>query len=97
MTIPKWKQRCLHLAECFDAWRIAPRILLGLYWVLVYRVTDRLLTWYMALPADERSLEASGMAIGIFTALLGLGTNFMNVYVKSGRKWNGQVHNDETR
>jgi hypothetical protein len=49
----------------------------------------------MALPAAERSMEASGMAVGIFTALLGLGTNFMNVYVKSGRKWNSQAVDDE--
>jgi hypothetical protein len=87
--MPAWKQRCLHLAECFDAWRVAPRVLLGAYWVLVYDVTDRLLSWYMALPSDERSMEASGMAFGIFTALLGLGTIFMNAYIKTGRKWNG--------
>lgn len=90
MEQPKWKVRCMHLAECFDAWRIAPRILLIAYWTLVYGVTDRLLTWYMALPAAERSIEASGMAVGIFTALLGLGTNFMNVYLQSGRKWKEQ-------
>ena len=85
----------MHLAECFDAWRVAPRLLLVAYWLLVYDVTDRLLAWYMALPAAERSMEASGMAVGIFTALLGLGTNFMNVYVKSGRKWNSQAVDDE--
>lgn len=87
--MPAWKVRCLNLAECFDAWRVAPRILLAAYWVLVYSVTDRLLTWYMALPSAERSMEASGMAFGIFTALLGLGTIFMNAYIKTGRKWNG--------
>jgi hypothetical protein len=86
----------MHLAECFDAWRVAPRILLGCYWILVYDVTDRLLSWYMALPAAERSMEASGMAVGMFTALLGLGTNFMNVYVKSGRNWKEDEKNDGT-
>ena len=98
ITQPTWKMRCMHLAECFDAWRVAPRCLLVAYWTLVYEVTDRLLTWYMALPGDERSMEASGMAVGIFTALLGLGTNFMNVYVKSGRKWDPkQAEDAETR
>ncbi len=87
--MPAWKQRCLHLAECVDAWRLAPRALLVAYWALVYDVTDRLLTWYMALPSAERSMEASGMAFGIFTALLGLGTIFMNAYIKTGRNWNG--------
>lgn len=85
--MPTWKQRCLHLAECADAWRLAPRALLVAYWSLVYTVTDRLLTWYMTLPASERTAEASGMAFGIFTALLGLGTIFMNAYIKTGRKW----------
>lgn len=87
--MPKWKERCLHLAECADAWRIAPRLLLVAYWTLVYDVTDRLLSWYMTLPALERTAEASGMAFGIFSALLGLGTIFMNAYIKTGRKWNG--------
>ena len=88
METPAWKTRCLQFAECVDAWRIAPRVLLVAYWSLVYEVTDRLLTWYMTLPSIERSVEASGMAVGIFTALLGLGTNFMNTYLKSGRHWN---------
>lgn len=96
MSQPTWKTRCLLLAECADAWRVTPRALLIAYWILVYDVTDRLLTWYMALPAAERSMEASGMAVGIFTALLGLGTNFMNVYLKSGRKWNGAANDDST-
>lgn len=91
---PTWKTRCLMLAECVDAWRVAPRTLLGLYWYLVYDVTDRLLTWYMELPSAERSMEASGMAFGIFTALLGLGTIFMNAYIKTGRKWNGTIGDD---
>jgi hypothetical protein len=43
----------------------------------------------MALPYTERTAEASGMAFGIFTALLGLGTIFMKAYVDTGRKWNG--------
>lgn len=86
---PGWKTRCLMLAECVDAWRVAPRALLGLYWYHVIDVTNRILTWYMALPAAERSVEASGLAFGIFTALLGLGTIFMNTYIKTGRRWNG--------
>lgn len=90
METPRWKVRCLQLAECVDAWRVAPRLLLVAYWALVYSVTDRILTWYMALPAAERSMEASGMSFGVFTALLGLGTMFMNAYIKTGRKWNDQ-------
>jgi hypothetical protein len=61
--------------------------MLFVYWTLVYEVTDRLLTWYMELPGDERSMEASGMAFGVFTAILGLGTILTNAYLKSGRAW----------
>lgn len=89
METPRWHHRCLWLAECVDAWRVAPRLLLAAYWYLVYDVSDRILTWYMALPADERTAEASGLAFAIFTALLGLGTIFMNAYLKSGRSWTG--------
>lgn len=95
MSEPKWKTRCLQLAECADAWRVAPRLLLIAYWTLVYDVTDRILTWYMLLPASERSMEASGMSFGVFTALLGLGTMFMNAYIKTGRKWNGSANQGE--
>lgn len=84
---PAWKTRCLDLAECVDAWRVVPRVLLVAYAVFVGVVSYWLLTWYMGLPAAERSVEASGMAVGIFTALLGLGTNFMNTYLQSGRRW----------
>lgn len=94
--MPVWKERCLNVAEVVDAWRVTPRALLLAYWLLVYDVTDRLLTWYMTLPALERTAEASGMAFGIFTALLGLGTIFMNAYIKTGRRWNGHTHQGET-
>jgi len=49
----------------------------------------------MSLPALERTAEASGMAFGIFTALLGLGTIFMNAYIKTGRKWKVEVQGDQ--
>jgi len=48
----------------------------------------------MTLPALERTAEASGMAFGVFTALLGLGTMFMNAYIKTGRRWTATVGDD---
>lgn len=74
-----------------DAWRIMPRLLLLCYCLFVYTTTDRLLTWYMALPAAERTLENGGFAAGLFTALTGFGTVFVNAYLKSGRHWNGAI------
>lgn len=88
---PKWKIRCLQLAECADAWRMVPRILLLAYCVFVYQTTDLLLQWYMNLPAAERTLESGGFAAGLFTALTGFGTVFVNAYLKSGRHWNGKI------
>ena len=89
MTQPAWKVRCLLLAECVDAWRVMPRLLMLAYIGFVYHITTFLLNWYVNLPADERSMEASGFAFGVFTAITGLGTVFLNAYLKSGRKWNG--------
>lgn len=86
---PRWKLRCLWLAECVDAWRILPRCLLVAYCFFVYNITDRLLSWYMTLPINERTLEAGGFAAAIFTVITGLGTMFVNTYLKSGRRWNG--------
>lgn len=84
-----WKMNALNTAEVIDAYRVVPRLLLIAYCVFVYDITFYLLDWYTALPSAERSLEASGLAAGIFTALTGFGTHFLNVYIKSGRKWNG--------
>ena len=89
MNTPAWKTRCLNLAECVDAWRVIPRIMVLAYMWFVYETTDRLLSWYMVLPAAERTLENGGFAASIFTVLTGLGTMFVNTYLKSGRKWNG--------
>lgn len=91
METPKWKTRCLMLAECADAWRIVPRILLLAYCAFVYNTTDFLLTWYTTLPSVERTLESGGFAAGLFTALTGFGTVFVNAYLKSGRHWNGSA------
>jgi hypothetical protein len=81
-------------AEITDAWRVIPRLLLIGYCFFVFDLTSRLLTWYFTLPAAERSLEASGLGVAVFTAVTGFGTQFLNAYIKSGRKWNGSSNND---
>ena len=83
------KQQWLDLAESIDALRLIPRLLLVSYCGFVFWLTDRVLTWYFALPASERGVEAAGLAAGIFTAATGLATIFLNAYLKSGRSWHG--------
>lgn len=87
MSIFRDKQWWLDAAEVFDAWRIAPRVLLFGYWIWVAWIVDRLLSWYMALPADERSMEASGMATFVITAVTGLASWISKIYMHSGRLW----------
>lgn len=90
METPHWKQRCLWLAECADAWRIVPRLLLLASCWFVYDITHHVLQWYMHLPAAERGIENGGFAASVFTVVTGLVTMFMNSYLKSGRKWTDQ-------
>ena len=54
-------------------------------------LTKWIVGWYMLLPAAERSMEATGLVGVVFTTITGLGTMFMNAYLKSGRRWNGSA------
>jgi hypothetical protein len=93
MDTPAWKQRCLLLADCFDAWRVLPRGALLAYCWFVYELTHELLHWYMGLPAAERSLEASGLAAAIFTAVTGFGAK---IFADVLRNEKGAYHGDST-
>ena len=66
------KTRWLDAAQLFDTWRVVPRIVLFGYGGWVAYVTDSLLRWYMHLPANERTLEASGFGATSITAVTGL-------------------------
>ena len=48
-------EKWVHLAKTVDAWRIFPRIFVGVYIVLLYKV----ITWFMTLP--EPNLEQAGL------------------------------------
>ena len=81
------KQHWLDAAEVFDAWRVVPRLVLFAYcWWLAY-VVDYILIWYTRLPAPARSIEASGMASVVITAVTGMGAFVFKVYVSGGRSW----------
>lgn len=94
---PKWKRRCLQLAECHDAWRPITRILLIAACLFVYDVFHDIFEWYTSLPMEERSMEASGLAWGMFTTVSGFVTVFLNAYVKAARKWDKEKAVDSER
>jgi hypothetical protein len=80
VTPEKWtgyKIRLLDLAEVTDAWRLAPRIWVGIYLYMLHGVTQ----WYIALK-DPTTVQ-SAFATAVWGFLLPI---FM-WYVQSGRRW----------
>lgn len=91
------REGLLYAAEVVDAFRLVPRVIVFGYCAFVFWITKYLLDWYTVLPATERTIETSGFAAGIFTAITGLCGIFINAYLKTGRDWtkkDGQSHDD---
>ena len=62
-------EKWIHLAKAVDAWRIFPRIFVGVYIVLLYKV----ITWFMTLP--DPNLEQAGLVsvvTGAMAAVFGI-------------------------
>ena len=62
-------QRWIHLAKTIDAWRIFPRIFVGVYIYLLYEVV----IWFMTL--EEPNLEQAGLVsviVGAMAAVFGI-------------------------
>ena len=55
----KW----VHLAKTIDAWRIFPRVFVGVYIYLLYAVV----MWFMTL--DEPNIEQAGLVAGVVSAM----------------------------
>ena len=53
----------------------------------VGHVTDNTLWWYQHLPAAERTLEASGLAGAIITAVTGLAVWVYKIYADTANDW----------
>lgn len=81
------KQRLLDWAELIDKYRIYPRIFLTacFFWTVV--ISHQLLTWYIAMPKDERGLEASGFASVVFLTIFGFLKLVYQTYTDAGRDW----------
>ena len=62
-------QKWIHLAKTIDAWRIFPRVFVGVYIYLLYAVV----IWFMTL--DEPNLEQAGLVsvvVGAMAAVFGI-------------------------
>lgn len=55
----------------------------------VGHVTSNVLAWYEHLPAIERTLEASGLAGAIITAVTGLAVWVFKIYTDTAVDWSG--------
>lgn len=81
------KQKWLDAAELFDSWRVVPRLLLFGYSTWLVIATDRLLSWYMALPIAAQTAQASAFCGGSITALTGIGGYVFRIYSENSRNW----------
>jgi len=63
-------------AEKFDSWRVVPRILLILYGIMIYQVSE----WFMALP-DPTTQQAA-----FVSTVVGAASAWFGLYVNSGKK-----------
>lgn len=97
MSIDRYRQIHLAMAEALDAWRIVPRALAGLYCYMLYKV----IVWYMALePYMLEGCKSQNVIDCIVQApttshsilisvIVGVAGAFFGLYTTSGRKWNG--------
>jgi hypothetical protein len=91
------KQAFIDAAQVFDVWRVVPRFVLFGYCYWVAYVTDSTLSWYKHLPPAERTLEASGLAGAIITAVTGLLPWVYRIYSDNATAWdNGQTARTST-
>ncbi len=96
-NVDTWRKGHLAIAEWIDAWRLIPRILVGAYVWLVYKV----MVWYMALEPkmiegciSETTLDCVYSApttphAALITAVIGVSAAIFGLYTTSGKKWNG--------
>ena len=74
-------QKWVHLAKTIDAWRIFPRVFVGVYIYLLYEVV----IWFMTL--EEPNMEQAGLVsivVGAMAAVFGIyaGTSGQSKKVK---------------
>lgn len=87
---PERKQAWLHRSEVIDSLRIVPRLFLGACFAWTVQVNYTLLSWYIALPREERSIEATGFGVVLVTGIFAFLKLVFETYSKNGRDWNQQ-------
>lgn len=85
------KKWWLDAAEVFDSWRVVPRLIVFGYCIWLPHITNQVLIWYQSLPASERTMEASGLAGAIITAVTGIAAWVFKIYSAAGRAWSGSA------
>ena len=97
IKVDKWRKIHLSVAELIDAWRVVPRLLVGGYSWLVYKVA----VWYMNLhPRMIEGCVSDNIKDCIFeapttqhavliTAVVGVSAAIFAFYTNTGKKWNG--------
>lgn len=81
------KKFWLDLAELVDSFRVFPRLFLVATFAWTAHTSYWLLSWYMALPAGDRGIEASGFASVAMIGILGFLKLVYDTYSKAGRSW----------
>ena len=81
------KLATLNWAESIDSLRIIPRTFLVACFMWAVGVTHELLHWYMAMPKEERSVEASGFASVVFLTVTGFLKLVYDRYAATSRDW----------
>ena len=97
MSIDRFRQFYLSLAEAVDALRIFPRGLIALYCYTLYKVVS----WYMDLHPYMLDKCSSPTVIdcivqapttqhaALVTAVVSIAAAIFGMYAATGRKWNG--------
>jgi hypothetical protein len=91
------KQRYLDVAQVIDQFRLVPRFIFFAYGVWIIHVTRWVLNWYMALPATERTLEASGLAATIISVITGLFPWIYRIYSDNANDWSESTPTTRTQ
>lgn len=82
-----WKQQLLDGAELFDAYRVFPRIFVGLYIVGIARV----LNW--AISLQDISIQQAGF----ISVVSGTFPFVLNFYMQTGRQWQKEKQYEDVR
>lgn len=89
---PARKQDCMDKAELVDAWRVAPRVIIGAYLLLLGWLTAYIPVKYFALPAPERTAWVTGFCSVILGAAYGAFPFIVQIYMSTGRDWAAALH-----